>query len=49
MKKNLIWSLSVLIAVALMFWLVPRYTLVGILCLAAGWCGHILYTKRVGR
>lgn len=49
MKKNLLWSLCALAATALLLWLFPRHTLVGIVCLAAGWFGRTVYVKWVAR
>lgn len=49
MKKILLWGLYALAATALLLWLFPRHTLVGIVCLTAGWIGHTVYIKRAAR
>lgn len=49
MKKILLWGLYALAATALLLWLFPHYTLVGIVCLAAGWFGRTVYVKWVAR
>lgn len=47
-KKLILWSIAAAVA-AVLVWVWPRYALVGILCLLAGWVGRVVYTKRTVR
>nr|DAS26265.1 MAG TPA: hypothetical protein [Caudoviricetes sp.] len=44
-KKLIVWGIAAVVAAALL-WAWPRYALVGIVFLLAGWIGRTVYVKR---
>lgn len=47
-KKLILWGIAI-VAAAVLLWAWPRYALVGIICLLAGWVGRVVYAKRSTR
>lgn len=47
-KKLILWGIAAAVA-AVLLWTWPRYALVGILGLLAGWIGRVFYAKRTVR
>lgn len=47
-KKLILWGIAIVVAGALV-WAWPRYALIGILGLLAGWIGRVVFAKRTAR
>lgn len=47
-KKWILWGIAAAVA-AVLLWAWPRYALIGILGLLAGWIGRVVFAKRTAR
>lgn len=48
-KKPILCCAALVVVTAVLLWAWPRYALVGILSLLAGWVGRVVYAKRTAR